>query len=76
MIAKFVGKTSMGFVTGKEYNIHTECKLVNKHIGGRFPFCEDKKMCCLCVFDNCNSEHWCPYSSLEAFLQNWRIIRQ
>lgn len=60
--AMFKGENSMGFKRGKTYNLRTEIKPVP---GVLKP--------CLCVFDT-NSINWCPYSSLEKFLENWKII--
>lgn len=64
MTAQFIGKTSMGFVAGKIYQVRTECKnvMINSH-----------PTPCLCVYD-LHSKAWCPYSNLEAMLQNWKIV--
>lgn len=60
MRAVFIGNSSMGFRTGTVYTIKTACEMV------------DKKAC-LCVYD-IFSNAWCPYSNLEMFLKNWRLV--
>lgn len=62
--AKFTGQSSMGFTHGKTYNIRTSVQDINS--GGKIKSC-------LCVYDR-NSKAWCPYSGLEAFLKNWRVV--
>lgn len=66
MKGKFIGKSAMGFVTGKTYNIESKIQKIRK--GGRYPFCED--MICICIYDK-NSRAWCPYQSVEAIMKNW-----
>lgn len=61
MKAKFIGKTSMGFVTCKMYNIESKIQIVNN-------------IPCICIYDK-NSNTWCPYQSLEAVMKNWIIFR-
>ena len=68
MIAKFIGKTSMGFIHGRTYTIKSDIKPI--WIGGK-QF--GRHMPCICIYD-INSREWCPYDSLEAFLRNWEII--
>lgn len=64
MKAKFIGKNgSMGFVTGRIYNIKTRCGFVY----GKTP--------CLIVVDVLNKNS-CPYSSLESMLENWELIKR
>ena len=65
--AKFIGKNFNGFISGNEYNITTDCKLVTGH-GLIIP------TACLCVYNLENNKQWCPYSRLESFLRNWEII--
>ncbi len=65
MKAKFVGKSSMGFVTGKIYNIRSKIQMVRS---GGLIFGEN--IMCICIYDN-NSNAWCPYESLEAVMNNW-----
>lgn len=67
MRAEFIGKTSMGFITGHIYTIETACKMVKR--------CKTSRadpVPCLCVYDK-NSKAWCPYSSMEKVLENWRL---
>ena len=66
--AEFIGKTSMGFITGHIYTIETACKMVKR--------CKTSRadpVPCLCVYDK-NSKAWCPYSSMEKVLENWRLL--
>ena len=65
MRGKFIGKSSMGFVTGDIYNIKTQIQKIRKSV---YPFCED--IMCICIYD-INSKAWCPYRSLEAVMKNW-----
>lgn len=65
MKGKFIGKSSMGFVTGNTYDIKSKIQMVHK---GGAVFGED--MACICIYDN-NSKAWCPYQSLEAVMKNW-----
>lgn len=67
MKAKFVGKTSMGFISNGIYDISIKIQNVRK---GKGIFC--KIMEYVCVYDN-NSTAWCPYSSLPTLLKNWEI---
>ena len=61
MKAKYIGTNgSMGFKTGKTYNIFTHCKVLNSQ-----PV--------IIVYCN-NDDSWCPYSSLESLLENWLLI--
>lgn len=69
MKAKFIGKSSMGFKTGKIYNIRSELKPIIKT-----NMAYNKKMTCVCVYDT-NSSAWCSYQTLEAFLNNWEVLR-
>lgn len=64
LTARFIGKSSMGFITGRIYQIRTECKEIMI----------DKYTPCLCVYD-LHSRAWCPYSNLEIMLQNWQIMK-
>lgn len=62
MKAKFIGKNgSIGFVSGKIYDIKTKCGFV---FG---------KETVLIVSDK-NSRKNCPYSCLETMLQNWELL--
>ena len=65
MKASFIGKTSMGFVTWRVYNIKSEMRMVRN---GVYPFYNDKM--CICIYDK-DSAAWCAYESLEAVLKNW-----
>ena len=62
--AKFVGKTSMGFRTGKVYKLQLVWRTIKKRIGGPI-FGHWETIRCLCVYD-VDSSAWCPYSSYEA----------
>lgn len=68
MRAEFIGKTSMGFITGHIYTIETACKMVKRYKTSRAD-----PVPCLCVYDK-NSKAWCPYSSMEKVLENWRLL--
>lgn len=65
MKGKFIGKSSMGFQNGVTYDIRSDIKMVRK---GGSTFGAD--VLCICIYDM-KSSSWCPYSSLEALLQNW-----
>lgn len=70
--AKFVGKTSMGFRTGKVYKLQLVWRTIKKRIGGPI-FGHWETIRCLCVYD-VDSSAWCPYSSYEAFEINWEVF--
>lgn len=61
--ARFIGKTSCGFVTNHIYNIHTKIVPMRKYES------------CIVVYDN-NSSALCPYSRMETFLDNWEILER
>ena len=64
--ARFIGKSGCGFQTGKEYYIRTRIAGVVKAgvvLDGEY----------LCVYDT-KSSAMCPYSRLETFLENWKIL--
>lgn len=69
MKARFKGKTSMGFKTGQIYNIRSELKPIIKT-----NMASNKKMACIYIYD-INSMARCPYQTLEAFLNNWEVLR-
>lgn len=59
--ARFIGKDkSMGFSYNKIYNLKTECKNL---VAGPS----------ICVY-NTRGDQWCPYRSMETFLDNWEIL--
>ena len=62
MRGRFIGKTSMGFVTGKVYELRSDIKTIAKNGHYIQP--------CICLYDEF-SDAWCPYSSLENVLKNW-----
>jgi len=68
MKAKFIGKSSMGFVAGKTYDIISTIRMVR--VGGSV-FGADRE--CICIYDK-NSKAWCPYQSLESVMKNWIFI--
>lgn len=68
MICRFIGKTSMGFVTGRIYTIRSDIKDI--YVGGKI---FGESISCICVYDM-NSSAWCPYQSLESVLKNWEYI--
>jgi len=68
MIAKFIGQTSMGFISGRTYNLILDIRTIRK--GGNV-FGTD--MDCICAYD-VNSRAWCPYQSYEAFEKNWIVL--
>ena len=59
MRAKFIGKDGCGFKYGQTYDLETSIRQVYG--------------LCICLKDK-NSMNWCPYSSLEALLENWIIV--
>ena len=63
MVGKFIGTTSMGFVTGQTYQLRC-CK------GLIYDKRKDKKKVAICLFD-LNSDAWCPYDTWNAVLRNW-----
>lgn len=67
MKGKFIGKSSMGFIYGRVYDIRSTIQIVRK--GGSF---FNDAMQCICIYDN-NSLAWCPYESLESLLMNWAL---
>lgn len=67
MKAKFIGKSSMGFVTGNVYDIKSKLQVFQKQ-GPSFR----RLVTYICIYDN-NSIAWCPYQSLEAIMQNWKF---
>ena len=64
MVGRFIGKTSMGFVTGRTYLLKSKIEKIYKN---GFP------MECICLYDE-KSSAWCPYRSLEAILENWEFM--
>lgn len=59
--ARFIGTNkSMGFIHNRIYNLKTECK--NLVVGP-----------CICIYDT-KGHAWCPYRSIETFLDNWEIL--
>ena len=68
MIAKFIGQTSMGFISGRTYNLILDIKTIRK---GGSVFGVD--MNCICAYDS-NSRVWCPYQSYESFKKNWVVL--
>lgn len=69
MNGKFIGKSSMGFITGKTYEIESKKQLVRK---GTFPFY--KYMVCICIYDK-NGSACCPYQNLESVMDNWEFYK-
>lgn len=65
MQGKFIGRTSMGFVNGKVYNIYSKVQKVKKY---------GIPMLCICIYDK-DSNAWCPYRDLETITNNWIITR-
>ena len=65
MKGKFIGRSTMGFVTGKTYDIKSKIQMIRK---GGLIFGEN--MMCICIYDK-YSDAWCPYQSLEAVMNNW-----
>lgn len=62
MKGKFKGKTSMGFIHGKVYELTSDIKPIYNDgvfVGN-----------CICLYDK-YSAAWCPYSGLETVLKNW-----
>lgn len=64
MKAKFIGKSSMGFISGRVYDIKSEIKSV--WVGGL-------EVMCIYIYDK-NSKANCPYRSLENIMENWVFI--
>ena len=70
MRAIFIGEDgSRGFKYGQTYELNSDIRPI--HIGGKI-FGQEKT--CICLFDR-NSKAWCPYSSLEKILENWRFLQ-
>lgn len=63
--AIFIGKDSCGFKYGQKYELKTKCHNVN---------IRNEPVPCLCVYDRTNERHFCPYTSLESFLSNWKLV--
>lgn len=62
--AKFIGEDgSMGFRNGSIYSLRTEIK--------KDSFLGRKAWLCI---EDVRHGFVCPYSSLEAFLENWKIV--
>lgn len=61
MEAKFVGNSSMGFITGRRYNVYSEVQCI-----------PNMDRPCICIYDY-NSSAWCPYTSLESVFRNWKF---
>lgn len=64
--AKFIGQSSCGFYNGKGYLIKTRIVGVIKDgvpLSGAYLWVYDTK-----------SSAACPYSNLESFLENWKIL--
>lgn len=70
MLAQFIGKTSCGFVHNQLYHIHSTCQTLSKPI-----FNTELRKPVICIWTDDNKLQ-CPYSSIEAFLRNWRIIHE
>lgn len=68
MIGKFIGTTSMGFVTGQEYELRQNKHLIWDKRSG-------KKKVAICLFD-LHSDAWCPYDSWEAIFRNWEFFEE
>ena len=64
MVGRFIGKTSMGFVTGQTYLLKSKIEKIYKN---GFP------MECICLYDEKSSAR-CHYRSLEAILENWEFM--
>ena len=63
LVGIFKGKSSQGFVSGKEYFLRSRVGECTIH---------GKPMCCI-VLSDVNSRACCPYQSLESLLENWDI---
>ena len=68
MLAKFIGKTSMGFISGKTYDIKFDIQKIRK---GGSVFGTD--IMCICIYDT-NSRAWCPYQSWASVERNWMVL--
>lgn len=71
--ARFTGESSMGFKTGRTYTLQLCWRIIKKRIGGPV-FGHWDIICCLCAYDVGSPQRWCPYSSYEAFLNNWDVL--
>lgn len=56
---------SMGFITGNVYVLRS--KIDYLYIGNGL------KQYCIVIYDT-KSSRYCPYSSLESLLKNWKFI--
>lgn len=59
LTGKFIGRNSMGFITGHIYDLRSEIKIVYSKA-------------CICLYDK-HSNAWCPYDSVESILNNWKF---
>ena len=64
MKAKFIGTSSCGFIKNSVYEITSTIHPV---------FVKGKRISCICIHDAKSAAH-CPYSSLESFLSDWRLL--
>lgn len=60
MLCFFTGKTSCGFMANRAYDIKTK-------------LCVRDGKACILVHDT-RSKAFCPYNSLESFLNNWVLV--
>lgn len=75
MKAKFVGRTSCGFITNKIYNIDFKpmrCRSSSNlgFFGRKSSFKSYKVL----VYDTEFPRRCCPYSSLDSFCENWVLL--
>ena len=68
MICRFIGKTSMGFITGRVYTIRSDIKDV--YVGGKI---FGESIPCICIYD-VNSSAWCPISEPGIIVKKLGII--
>lgn len=65
LIAKFTGKTSLGFISGREYELTIDCKFNEIDIESRIG---------LSLIYGGEEILRCSYSSISNFLKNWEIL--
>ena len=64
LTATFIGTTSMGFETGKVYEISLSQAILEK-----------SSKLCLCVEELTTNDvmSWCHYGNFQLFLSNWKV---
>lgn len=74
ILAKFIGKTSAGYMTGTNYILNFYKKGEKQVIGVSMSGISDYKDAAVVITKNDGSDP-CPYSTKESFLKNWTNIK-